>query len=110
MTRMINRPQPDQRAREPLYDIDQRTGATIEVVFADAALAKCFGIRCSGWVWWRSHHGSLPDTLPTGPFATSYAAYRDALCGDLLTPARTAFGRRQVSPAYAHVRERPPSK
>jgi hypothetical protein len=61
---------------EPLYDIDPRTGDSIEIFYADSALAKSFGTR-PGWHWWSCRSGSLPDRLPTGPFPTSYAAYRD---------------------------------
>lgn len=61
---------------EPLYDVDPRTGAAIEVFYADNVLAKSFGTR-PGWFWWSCRRGSLPDGLPTGPFATSYAAYRN---------------------------------
>jgi hypothetical protein len=42
------------------------------------ALAKSFG-RGAGWFWWSCQSGFLPDAEPTGPFATSDAAYRDAL-------------------------------
>jgi len=61
---------------EPLYDIDPRTGDTVEIFHADSALAKSFGTR-PGWFWWSCRRGSLPDGLVTGPFPTSYAAYRD---------------------------------
>jgi hypothetical protein len=67
-------------AYEPLYDFDARSGVTIEVFFADHWLARSFGTR-SGWFWWRCKRGSLPDLPPTGPFGTSYTAYRDALDG-----------------------------
>src|SRR5579862_7338114 len=60
---------------EPLYDVDPRTGDTVEIFYADGALAKSFGTR-SGWFWWSCRSGSLPDGL-SGPFPTSYAAYHD---------------------------------
>jgi hypothetical protein len=63
-------------AYEPLYDIDPHTGASIEVFYADRALANSFG-RGTGWFWWSCQRGSLPDSPPTGPFDTSYAAYRN---------------------------------
>ena len=79
MARTVNRTRPQpQTVREPLYDTDPRTGATIEVLYADDALAKCFGIRDAGWCHWASQPGSWMPTLPRGPFATRYAAYRDA--------------------------------
>jgi hypothetical protein len=64
-------------AYEPLYDVDPLTGRTIEVFYADRVLARSFG-TCGGWFWWTCLPGYLPDRLPAGPFATSYAAYRDA--------------------------------
>ena len=67
-------------AFEPLYEIDPQTGASIEVFYADPALANSFG-RGTGWFWWTCRRGFLPDGLPTGPFATSYAAYRNSALG-----------------------------
>ncbi len=67
-------------ACEPLYDLDPHTGAPIEVFYADRVLATSFG-RGTGWFWWICKSGFLPDREPTGPFATSYGAYRDALDG-----------------------------
>ena len=61
---------------EPLYDVDPRTGASIEVFYADRVLAKSFGTH-PGWFWWSCRQGCLPDDLPTGPFANSYLAYCD---------------------------------
>jgi len=65
-------------AHEPIYDIDPRTGGSIEVFYADRVLAKSFGTRGAGWCWWACQPGCLPDGPPIGPFATSYAAYRNA--------------------------------
>jgi hypothetical protein len=63
---------------EPLYDINPRTGAWIEVFYADRSL-ETFG-RCGpGWFWWSGRRGRPPDGPRTGPFATSYAAYRHAM-------------------------------
>jgi hypothetical protein len=64
-------------AYEPLYDIDPQTGASIEVFYADRMLAKSFG-TCEGWFWWTCQPGCLPDDVPSGPFGSCYAAYRDA--------------------------------
>ena len=61
---------------EPLYDVDPRSGAAIEVFYGDDVLAKSFGTR-TGWFWWSCRRGFLPDGQPTGPFGTSYAAYRN---------------------------------
>jgi len=63
-------------ACEPLYDIDPRTGASVEIFYADRALATSFGAR-AGWFWWACQPGFLPGGLPIGPFATSYGAYRN---------------------------------
>jgi hypothetical protein len=66
----------EQRAAyQPFYDVDARTGANVEVFYASAVVARSFG-TCDGWYWrtWRA--GSFPDK-PVGPFATSYAAYRN---------------------------------
>jgi hypothetical protein len=63
-------------ANEPLYDVDPRTGAAVEVFYADDVLAKSFGTH-TGWFWWSCRRGFLPDGQPTGPFGTSYAAYRN---------------------------------
>jgi hypothetical protein len=74
-----------QRARhEPLYDIHPRTGASFEVFYADRTL-ETFGREGAGWFYWFRRPGFSPDGSPTGPFATSYAAYRDALGTNLGT-------------------------
>lgn len=64
--------------REPLFDIHPHTGATIEVFFADRSL-ETFGRCGAGWFWWPRRRGSAPDGPATGPFPTSYAAYRQAI-------------------------------
>jgi len=80
MARAVISSDPERRAAfEPLYDRDPRTGATIEVFYADRALAASFGSR-AGWFWWTCHTGCLPDCEPRGPFPSSYRAYRDARC------------------------------
>jgi hypothetical protein len=66
------------RQHEPLYDIDPETGVSIEVFYADRTL-ETFGRCGSGWFWWPRRRGCSPDGSPTGPFATSYAAYRHAM-------------------------------
>jgi hypothetical protein len=63
---------------EPLYDVHPRTGASIEVFYADITL-ETFGRGAAGWFWWPRRRGFSPDGAATGPFATSYAAYRHAL-------------------------------
>jgi hypothetical protein len=65
-------------ALEPLYDIDPRTGASIEVFYADRAL-ETFGRGAAGWFWWPRRRGSSPDGPAIGPFPTRYSAYRNAL-------------------------------
>ena len=68
--------------REPLYDINPQTGVSIEVFYADRAL-ESFGRRGAGWFWWARRRGFSPEGPATGPFPTSYAAYRHALGTDL---------------------------
>jgi hypothetical protein len=68
--------------REPLYDINSQTGVSIEVFYADRAL-ESFGRRGAGWFWWARRRGFSPEGPATGPFPTSYAAYRHALGTDL---------------------------
>jgi hypothetical protein len=64
-------------AYEPLYDIDPQTGASVEIFYADGAVARSFGTSETGWFWWTCQSGSLPHNLPTGPFTSSYRAYRN---------------------------------
>jgi hypothetical protein len=66
------------RQYEPLYDFDPRTGAVIEVFYADPVLARSFGKQGAGWMWWTCWRGDRPCE-PAGPFGTSYRAYRDAV-------------------------------
>ena len=77
-------------AHEPLYDIDPRTGTSIEVFFADRAL-ETFGRCGAGWFWWPRRRGCSPDGSPTGPFATSYAAYRHAMNTAAATTTETGI-------------------
>jgi hypothetical protein len=68
--------------REPFYDTDPQTGVSIQVFYADRSL-ETFSRRGAGWFWWSRRRGFSPNGSPTGPFATSYAAYRHALGTDL---------------------------
>ena len=69
----------NQRARhDPLYDIDPRTGASIEIFYADRAL-ETFGRCAAGYFWWPRRRGFSPAGPATGPFPTSYSAYRHAM-------------------------------
>ena len=75
------RPPTDPRRRaahEPLFDVHPRTGATIEVFYANPAL-ETFGRVGAGWFWCSRQRGFAPERAPIGPFATSYAAYRHAM-------------------------------
>jgi hypothetical protein len=48
---------PRQRvAQEPLFDVDPRTGISIEVFYADRAL-ETFGRCGAGWFWWSRRQG-----------------------------------------------------
>jgi hypothetical protein len=66
------------RQHEPLYDIVPETGVSIEVFYSDRTL-ETFGRGGAGWFWWPRLRGFAPAGPATGPFATSYAAYRHAL-------------------------------
>jgi hypothetical protein len=79
MARLVTSDPERRPAREPLYDIDPRTGASVQVFWAEGLLGQSFGMRGAGWFWWSSRSGCRPDGPPIGPFATSFAAYRDAL-------------------------------
>jgi hypothetical protein len=65
-------------AREPLYDINPETGVSIEIFYADRTL-ETFGRGGAGWFWWSRRSRSAPEGPATGPFASSYAAYRHAM-------------------------------
>jgi hypothetical protein len=65
-------------AHEPLFDIDPRTGVGFEVFYSDRTL-ETFGKSGQGWFWWSRRRGFSPDGPATGPFSTSYAAYRHAM-------------------------------
>jgi hypothetical protein len=75
---MASTSDPRRACLKPLYDIDPLTGISIEIFFADHAL-ETFGRCGAGWFWWPRRRGCSPDGSATGPFATSYAAYRHAM-------------------------------
>jgi len=62
---------------EPFFDIHPVTGASIEVFYADGLAT--FGRGGAGWFWHVRQRGFARDGRATGPFPTSYSAYRDAL-------------------------------
>jgi len=78
---------------EPLFDIHPLTGASIEVFYADRAL-ETFGRVGAGWFWCSRRRGFSAAEPATGPFPTSYAAYRHVVKSP--TPpfqiTREAFG------------------
>jgi hypothetical protein len=65
---------------EPLFDVHPLTGVSFEVFYSDRTL-ETFGRRGAGWFWWPRRRGCSPGGSATGPFATSYAAYRGAMTG-----------------------------
>jgi hypothetical protein len=71
------------RQREPLFDVHPRTGISFEVFYSDRTL-ETFGRRGAGWFWWSRRRGFSPEGPATGPFPTSYAAYRHALTAQQL--------------------------
>jgi len=79
MTPQVPKSNPEHRARhEPLYDVSPRTGVSIQVFYMDRTL-ETFGRCGAGWFWWPRRRGCSPEGVATGPFATSYSAYRHAL-------------------------------
>jgi hypothetical protein len=71
-------PAPRQRARHaPIFDVHPQTGIGFEVFYSDRSL-ETFGKAGEGWFWWSRRRGSSPEGPAIGPFATSYAAYRNA--------------------------------
>jgi hypothetical protein len=69
---------PQRPSREPLFDINPLTGASIEVFYLDRTL-ETFGRGGAGWFYWARQRGCSPDGPATGPFATRYSAFRHAL-------------------------------
>jgi hypothetical protein len=63
---------------EALYDVIPGSGVGIEIFFSDRTM-ETFGRIGMGWFWWPRRRGLAPDGERTGPFATSYAAYRHAM-------------------------------
>jgi hypothetical protein len=63
---------------KPLFDSNPRTGASIEVFWADRSL-ETFGWKGAGWFWCSRRRGYPAAGQAVGPFATSYAAYRNAM-------------------------------
>ena len=63
---------------KPLFDVHPVTGASIELFYADRPL-ETFGRRGAGWFWWQRRRGFASDGPATGPFPTSYSAYRHAV-------------------------------
>jgi hypothetical protein len=80
-----------QPGTEPLYDIEWRSGATIEVFYANATPARSFGAHGPGWFWWTCQAGCIPSR-PAGPFTTKYLAFREAIADDF---SRATFGLRK---------------
>jgi hypothetical protein len=74
------------RQRDPLFDVHPCTGVSFEVFYTDRTL-ETFGRCGSGWFWWSRRRGFSPKGPTTGPFATSFAAYRHALGTALGTKA-----------------------
>ena len=77
---------PRHAGREALYDVHPRTGADIEVFYADRTM-ETFGRCGAGWFWCSRRRGYAPTEPATGPFATRYGAYRHAVNGGSVTHA-----------------------
>jgi hypothetical protein len=69
---------PPRPRREPLFDFHPQTGISIEVFYSDRTL-ETFGRGGAAWFWQTRRRGYPPEGHATGPFATSYAAYRHAM-------------------------------
>jgi hypothetical protein len=92
---------PGKRAgREPLFDIHPQTGATIEVFYSDRTM-ETFGRCGAGWFWWFRRRGFSPAGPATGPFATRYAACRNAL---LATSLESELGDEQIEKGRTFMR------
>jgi hypothetical protein len=63
-------------AHLPLYDVHPKTGATIEVFYAERVFD---GMEGAGWFWWTCTDGLPPEWPPKGPFGSSYRAWCDAV-------------------------------
>jgi hypothetical protein len=64
--------------REPIHDVHPLTGISIEVFYSDRTL-ETFGRGGAGWFWWWRRRGCSPDGSSTGPFSSSYAAFKHAM-------------------------------
>jgi hypothetical protein len=94
---------PAQHARhEPLYDIHPLSGISIEVFYSDRTL-ETFGRCGAGWFWWPRKCGGSPDGPASGPFATSYGAYRHALGTSLGTKVDTLSNIKIKSGGYGDL-------
>jgi hypothetical protein len=71
----------DRRKLGPLFDVHPVMGSSFEVFYADRTL-ETFGRSGAGWYWWLRRLGFAPDGPASGPFPTSYAAYRHAVSND----------------------------
>ena len=81
----------------PLFDVDPVTRASIEVFYADRTL-ETFGREHSGWFWHVRRPAHAPEGPTTGPFPSSYSAYRNAVSSSRLASeqgrGRASFGQR----------------
>jgi hypothetical protein len=76
------------------FDVHPVTGNSIEVFFADRLAT--FG-RGAGWFWQARRRGFAPNGPPTGPFSTSYSAFRNAMNTAKCTACAT-HGRAKTGP------------
>jgi hypothetical protein len=71
----------ERAAHEPLFHVHPRTGAMVEEFYADRTM-ETFGRCGAGWFWCCRRRCYSADGAAVGPFATSYAAYRNAMTSD----------------------------
>ena len=87
---------PRRQKYEPLFDVHPVTGANIEVFYADRLAT--FGRGGAGWFWQVRKRGFAPEGPATGPFASSYAAYRSAIGAFI----ETVYNRQRLHSALAY--------
>lgn len=75
---MSRAPSPRWSAREGYHQFTDG-GGSLEVFWHDESEGGPEDLFAGpGWYWWACWPGCLPDGDPTGPFASSTAAWRDA--------------------------------
>ncbi len=74
---------PARRAQCAFYDVDPRSGETIEIFYADALVAQSFGAHAAGW-YWRYRQPDLSVDVPVGPFLVCLGSSAQRNCATLV--------------------------